>query len=321
MSQRIKYIEMNKISKYIKQLTSLKRDHKLGGAPHKPILILSIIDCVETKLITSHKIYISPELVSVFKENWKKFVITPHSPIFSLPFYHSRTEPFWKLIAKRGYEQIIESKFAMKTFTHLNEAVDFALIDNDLFELFINEESRNILKISIIQKYFPHIQFSENNKNDIIKGIESIIFDDKIEKQELKIENEEEEFFVRGGLFKKLVPKAYEFRCCISGMKLISLHDISMIDACHIKPIAHKGIDHISNGIALNPNLHRAFDRGLITIDANYKVTVSKYFDEDETNSYSLRKFEGQKIQLPFGKNFYPNLEFLEWHNLNVFKC
>ena len=51
---------MNKINKYIKQLTSLKRDHILGGAPHKPILILSIIDCVENKLITSNKIYISP---------------------------------------------------------------------------------------------------------------------------------------------------------------------------------------------------------------------------------------------------------------------
>jgi len=311
---------MKNISQYIKQLTSLKRDHKLGGAPHKPILLLSIIDSIDNKLITSNKIYISPELVSIFKENWKKFVITPHSPIFALPFYHLRTEPFWELIAKQGFEQIIQSKFAMKTFTHLNEAVDYALIDIELFELFLNEESRNILKISIIQKYFPHIKFSDNNENDIIKKIENIIFDDKIEIQEFKKENEEEEYFVRGGLFKKLVPKAYEFRCCISGMKLISLHDISMIDACHIKPIAHKGIDHITNGIALNPNLHRAFDRGLITIDNDYKVIVSKYFDEDEANPYSLRIFEGKKIQLPFGKNFYPNVEFLSWHYENIFK-
>jgi len=308
------------LKKHIQQLTNLKRDHKLGGAPHKPILILSIIDCIENELITSNKINISPELVSVFKENWKLFVISPHSPIFALPFYHCRTEPFWKLIPKIGFEKIIESKFAMKTFSHLNEAVDYALIDNDLFELLLNSESRNILKISIIQKYFPHIKFSENNDNNLIQKIENLIFDDRIEFQEFIIENEEEQLFVRGGLFKKLVPKAYEFRCCISEMKLISLHDISMIDACHIKPISSKGIDHISNGITLNPNLHRAFDRGLITIDADYKVVVSKYFDEDETNSYSLRKFEGKTIQLPFGKNFYPNIEFLKWHNVNVFK-
>ncbi len=135
---------MSNIQKYIKQLTNLKRDHKLGGAPHKPILFLSIIDCVEAKLITSNKIYISPELVSIFKENWKKIVISPHSPIFALPFYHSSTEPFWELAAKQGYEQIVQSKFAMRTFTHLNEAVDYALIDNELFELYANAESRNI---------------------------------------------------------------------------------------------------------------------------------------------------------------------------------
>jgi putative restriction endonuclease len=314
------YQKENDLQKYINQLTNLKRDHKFGGAPHKPILLLSIIDCIKNKLITSNKIYISPELVSVFKENWKSFVITPHSPIFSLPFYHCRTEPFWELIAKNGFEKIVQSKFAMKTFTHLNEAIDYALIDNVLFELLKDNESGNILKISIIQKYFPHIKFYGNNENDIVKKIENLIFDDKIEIQEFKKENEEEEFFARGGLFKKLVPKAYEFRCCISGMKLISLHDISMIDACHIKPISFKGIDHITNGIALNPNLHRAYDRGLISIDTNLKVVVSKYFDEDESNEYSLRKFEGKPIKLPFGKNFYPNLDFLKWHNENIFK-
>jgi len=307
------------LKNYINQLTHIKRDNKSGGAPHKPILMLSIIDCIENKFISTPKIYITPELVSVFKQNWSRYVITARKPDFAMPFYHSRTEPFWKLIAKKGFELIIDSKIAMKTFTNLNQAVDYALIDNHLFELLTNKDDRNILKIAIIQKYFPHIKFSETEDNNIVEKIENIIFDDKIEIQELKPETEEE-FFVRGSLFKKLVPKAYEFRCCITEMKLISLHDVSMIDACHIKPIAQKGIDHITNGIALNPNLHRAFHRGLITIDETYKVLVSKYFDEDQTNAYSLRKLEGKKIKLPFGKNFYPNVEFLKWHGDVVFK-
>lgn len=45
--------------------------------------------------------------------------------------------------------------------------------------------------------------------------------------------------------------------------------------------------DTITNGIALCPNLHRAFDRGLIAIDDNFKVLVSQSFREDETN-YSV---------------------------------
>jgi len=212
MSQRINYIENEIIDQYLHD-ENKTRPWIVGFSGGKDSTV--VLQLIWNALL--NKIFISPELVSIFKENWRKFVITPHSPIFALSFYHLRTESFWELIAKQGFEQIIQSKFAMKTFTHLNEAVDFALIDNDLFELLVNEESRNILKISIIQKYFPHIKFSENHENDIIKKIESLIFDDKIEIQELKKNDDKEEFF-------------------------------------------------------------------------------------------------------PFGKNFYPNLDFLKWHNLNVFK-
>ncbi len=71
-----------------------------------------------------------------------------------------------------------------------------------------------------------------------------------------------------------------------------------MVDACHIIPLGESYYDTITNGIALFPNLHRAFDRGLIAIDNNYKVVVSKTFKEEVTN-YSIRIFEGQEIMLP----------------------
>lgn len=315
--------KQNHLEKYIYHFNHLRRDHKLGGAPHKPILILAIIDCIRDGLIASNKVYITPELMSIFKENWKNYVITPHSPLFSLPFYHCRTEPFWELIANKGFEKIIKSKFALRTFKHLNEAVDYALIDSELFELLNCSESRNILKTALIEKYFPHIKRINDNGDDISKRIENVFFNEILdEKMEIEIsqETEEEQVFIRGGLFKKLVPKIYEYSCCISGMRLISLHDISMIDACHIKPISQKGKDNITNGIALNPNLHRAFDRGLISVDTNYKVVISKYFEEDENNAYSLKRLSGVKLRLPFKKNFYPDIDLFNWHKENIFK-
>lgn len=36
---------------YIHCFQKLKRDHKNGGAPHKPILLLSVIDLFEKKSI------------------------------------------------------------------------------------------------------------------------------------------------------------------------------------------------------------------------------------------------------------------------------
>jgi DNA sulfur modification protein DndC len=78
--------------------------------------------------------------------------------------------------------------------------------------------------------------------------------------------------------------------------------------------------DTITNGIALCPNLHRAFDRGLITIDNNYKVIVSKTFKEDETN-YSIRIFENQQIFLPKQEIHFPLIDNFSWHRRKIFKA
>jgi putative restriction endonuclease len=41
-----------------------------------------------------------------------------------------------------------------------------------------------------------------------------------------------------------------------------------MVDACHIVPFYKTYNNHPTNGIALCPNLHRAFDKGAIAVDA-----------------------------------------------------
>ena len=67
------------------------------------------------------------------------------------------------------------------------------------------------------------------------------------------------------------------------------------------------------------PNLHRAFDRGLIAIDNNYKVVVSTTFKEEESN-YSIHGFEGKEILLPRLKDYFPLKENFSWHKQNIFK-
>ena len=95
-----------------------------------------------------------------------------------------------------------------------------------------------------------------------------------------------------------------------------------MIYACHIIPFAESYNDRITNGIALCPNLHRAFDRGLIGINKNYKVTVSNLFIEDKSK-YSIKVFDRMTIILPTNRTHYPNIsniENLTWHQKNTFK-
>ena len=62
----------NLVQKYKRQLQSLNRaSHKsLGKAPHKPILLLSIIQLIHKGEILSNRIYITGDLVIAFKSNW-----------------------------------------------------------------------------------------------------------------------------------------------------------------------------------------------------------------------------------------------------------
>ena len=80
--------------KYLKKFTSLRRDNKNGGAPHKPILLLSVIEVFENNLFNTNQVFIIPELVANFKRIWTQLVDTRHHSIFSLPFYHIRIKCF-----------------------------------------------------------------------------------------------------------------------------------------------------------------------------------------------------------------------------------
>lgn len=313
---------------YIYHFTKLRRDYKKGGAPHKPILILALIDCIEKRIIEDNKIFITPDLVAAFKSNWAAFVETDHTIQFAMPFYHMCSEPFWKLIPNPGFELVLESKVAMKSFSNLNTAVNHALIDFELFELIKEKETRNIIRHSIIEKYFRHHNSNSpvntNYINEIIKEIledNPITYRAKVKELSAKLSLEEfaEEIFVRTGIFKREVPKIYNHTCCITGLSISATFNISMVDACHIVPFRKSHDDNITNGLALNPNMHRAFDRGLITIDENYSILVSEKFREENDSPYSIKQFSGKQILLPLDSKYYPNVENLSWHKSVIF--
>ena len=132
--------------------------------------------------------------------------------------------------------------------------------------------------------------------------------------------DDEETRFVRSGLFKKLVPKVYDFTCAISGMKVIAVDGSSLVEACHIVPISVSGDDKVTNGIALCPNLHTAFDRGMIGVDERLHVVVSPSLADNVASPYNLKQFHDQPLRLPFGTVHYPKMESFHWHMRKRFK-
>jgi len=102
-------------------------------------------------------------------------------------------------------------------------------------------------------------------------------------------------------------------------MKIETSTNAQMVDACHIIPFSISHDDTIPNGISLSPNLHRAYDRGLITINKDYIVRISPTV-KDYNSVYSISQFEGAKLLLPNLAKWYPSPESLIWHTKEVFQ-
>ena len=328
----IYFTSMNELlSSYLKSFKKLNRGFNkgLGRAPHKPILLISIIQLIDKGVINSNRIYITPELLLAYKENWRKLVDTEHIANFALPFFHMRSEPFWFLVTRPSMELKVNKSKSIKSFKSLKDSIAFAEIDKNLFTLLLIPINKVIFEELLLNEYFSNTKFNytlNEVNNEEIEIENQILNEDKAEYQsklkelraKLDDDSYEEELFIRGGLFKKTIPKIYGYSCCISQMRIESSQNTQMIDACHIIPFSISNDDTIPNGISLSPNLHRAFDRGLLTINQNYLVRISPTVKENDS-VFSLSQFNGKQITLPEKTSWYPSPESLQWHNKEIF--
>ncbi len=117
------------------------------------------------------------------------------------------------------------------------------------------------------------------------------------------------------GAFRISVADAYQRRCAITGEKTLPV-----LEAAHIKPYAENGPHQINNGILLKSDYHTLFDRGYITIDEHFRIDVSKRLNEDYGNGKDYYKHHGEKLLiLPENTFDQPSIDYLRWHNENIF--
>lgn len=128
------------------------------------------------------------------------------------------------------------------------------------------------------------------------------------------------EYLIKGrlgqGAFRILVTSAYNRNCAISGEKALPV-----LQAAHIKPYNENGPNSVDNGILLRSDLHILFDRGYITVTPNYKIEVSGKIKEEFDNGKHYYSYNGNKLSvLPQLSDERPNLDFINWHNENIFR-
>jgi putative restriction endonuclease len=117
--------------------------------------------------------------------------------------------------------------------------------------------------------------------------------------------------------FRNTLLENYEHRCCVTGLKVDQL-----LVASHIKPWsdADPASERLAadNGLLLNAFHDKPFDRGLMTIDDDCRIFISRKVKKDEVTSRWLFDYEGRTIQMP--RRCRPRREFIEYHNDVVFQ-
>ncbi|MDD5313035.1 MAG: HNH endonuclease [Dehalococcoidia bacterium] len=117
------------------------------------------------------------------------------------------------------------------------------------------------------------------------------------------------------GSFRVMVTDAYDRRCSITNERTLPA-----LDAAHIKPFSESGKHAVDNGILIRRDIHALFDKGYVTITPSMKLEVSRKIREEFENGRDYYKFHGNSIRPPVSPKYYPAKEYLEWHNIHVYR-
>lgn len=118
------------------------------------------------------------------------------------------------------------------------------------------------------------------------------------------------------GGFRVSLIEAYARSCAMTGEKTLPV-----LTAAHIRPFAQDGPHMVSNGLLLRSDLHMLFDAGLVGVNPDLRIEVSGRIKSNFGNGRHYYALHGQHLQVvPKAETDRPDLEFLDWHQRNVFQ-
>ena len=174
-------------------------------------------------------------------------------------------------------------------------------------EFFHNQEELVFLSEKIL---------AEKENTSIETKYQELLFDIK----DLKGENVTREVKTRvnQSVFRQMVLVNYNTRCAISGIDIPQL-----LLASHIIPWSANEKERLNpeNGICLSPLYDKAFDKGLIGINTNYEIILSKDLKTKSTASFYSSHFALiENIKITEALKYLPKKEFLEYHLDTIFQ-
>ena len=320
---------LRKFEDCFKKLNVFQRGKEI--APHKPCLLLAVIDQIETADHVENCFRYEERLLANYDRYFDLYGWHVAESNAYYPFLNLISDRFWTLYDHNNevldYTPKDANRLSKKGLPKIMATVNFATLDNELFELLKDHAVRTRLREILVQNWF---QDKEAEYRNAIR--ETRILHEKCKVEEMFGDFEKMPDYYwravhnyRDPNFRYGVLKAYDFRCAATGWQLrgpptkqTSAQNwiTTLLEAAHIMPVSESRNNRINNGIALTPTLHLAMDRNLIAPGPDYRWHVSEFVQEQAQIDGGAKQIFGihnQRIILPENPRLQPTHSALEW--------
>ncbi len=332
------------LKKYLTRFTKLRPDHNRTRwpattrhqAPHKPLLLLSVMDQFARGQIRSNLIEITSDLGELFSSYWDRVMQPEQRSTMALPFFHLSKEKdaFWHLMPRPGKKDFLAEAYRNPAVAHtfrfsvnkLNDTILGARLDEELYALLIAEDTRDVLREVLVKTYFePGVQsiLLEQGAINIYSFRYSQALLTQAQAKGVKKKPKGSDDYpaaVRDQGFRRAVVTAYDHRCAMCGIRILTLEGHTVVAAAHIIPWSISHNDNPRNGMALCRVCHWCFDEGLVGISRQYALILSAQITVNRNIPGYILKLSSRDIVGPDEESFWPDLEALNWHRQHVFR-
>lgn len=293
---------------WLDRLYDLRRDRRgTYERPHKPVLLLAIIDLFDRGHITGNTVHLDRELVSAFKRYFELVRQGNDRPTIENPFFFLSGDGFWELVeeSKTGRALYVPGEVARAPTRKVLARATGRFAD-DFYEMFIRDaHARQGLRQALIARYFPaHLEalaaLAGRRQDPLVKESRALYMAG------------------RSTAFRRIVREIYDFRCAACGVRVKLNDDRCMVEAAHLIPFDVEQNDRPDNGIALCPNHHWAMDAHLIAPCPDRRTAagvwrVGRALDARIDGQKELVTLSGRPVIEPNEVKFLPAARGLKW--------
>lgn len=291
-------------------------------APHKPLLLLAVLDLVHRGVIATPFIAVSGDLVELnelFNLYWRRIIPFGQTSSIAFPFSRLAREPFWELVPKRGMTITPAIINNTSSVTYLRKYALGAKLDEGLFQLMQSREGRAALREALLQSCFSDDAATQLREQSIINREAfdySQVLEEKVHQPLVKeiLQASDYRSDVRDQAFRKVVTKAYDHRCALCGIRIVTPDGHTVVEAAHIVPWSKSKNDDIRNGMALCRTCHWGFDEGMLGVSDSYTVITARAIGNDPNFPGLLSILSGRGIIPPADRELWPAQDYLREH-------